>query len=155
MRVIKGRTFTRQEAVSADPQVAVVNQAFVGKFFPHTDPLGRQAMFSNERGSNASYHIVGVVANEHQMGPDHEQDAELYLPGQHLNNFLLVARTIGDPLNLANAVKQQVWNLDKDQPVSGVMTEEAALREWSAPRRFNLIVLLVFAVIALALAAMG
>jgi len=155
MPVIRGRTFTRQEAVSTDLQVAVVNQAFVGKFFPNTDPLGRQVTFGNEHGSNTSYRIVGVVANEHQMGPDHEQDAELYLPGQHLNNFLLVARTIGDPLNLANAVKQRVWNVDKDQPVNEVMTEEAALREWSAPRRFNLIVLLVFAVIALALAAMG
>ncbi len=155
MRVIKGRTFTRQEALSADPTVAVVNQAFLDKFFPDTDPLGRQVTFGNERGSNTSYSIVGVVANEDQMGPDHPQDAELYLPGQHLDNFLLVARTMGDPLKLANAVKQQVWNIDKDQPVKDVMTEEAALREWSAPRRFNLIVLVAFAVIALALAAMG
>ncbi len=155
MRLVEGRTFTRHEAVSADPSVAVVNQAFVNEFFPKEDPLGKQVVFANEHGSNTTYRIVGVVANEHQMGPDNELGAELYLPGQHLDNFLLVARTTGDPLKLANAVKQQVWNIDKDQPVKEVMTEEAALREWSAPRRFNLIVLLVFAGIALALAAMG
>jgi ABC-type antimicrobial peptide transport system permease subunit len=61
----------------------------------------------------------------------------------------------GDPLRLANGVKQQTWNIDKAQPVTEVMTEEAALHEWSAPRRFNLTVLIVFAAIALALAAMG
>ncbi len=155
MRVIKGRTFTRQEAVSANPNVAVANQAFVSKFFPDTDPLGKQVTFGNEQGSNASYRIIGVVGNEHQMGPDNKQDAELYLPGQHLDDFLLVARTTGDPLKLANAVKQQVWNIDKDQAVKEVMTEEAALHEWSAPRRFNLMVLGAFATIALALAAMG
>ncbi|MDQ2842148.1 MAG: ABC transporter permease [Acidobacteriota bacterium] len=155
MRLIRGRTFTRQEAVSADPNLAVVNQAFANKFFPSLDPLDKQVTFGNEHGTNTAYRIVGLVASEHQMGPDNEQGAELYLPGQHLDDFLLVARTTGDPLKLANAVKQQVWNIDKDQPVKEVMTEEAALREWSAPRRFNLIVLLVFGIIALAIAAMG
>ncbi len=155
MRLIEGRTFTRQEAVSVDPNVAVVNQAFANKFFPNSNPLGKQVTFGNEHGTNTTYRIVGLVANEHQMGPDNEQGAELYLPGQHLDDFLLVARTTGDPLKLANAVKQQVWNIDKDQPVKEVMTEEAALREWSAPRRFNLFVLLAFGIIALALAAMG
>ncbi len=155
MRVIGGRTFTRQEALAAEPSVAVVNQAFVRKFFRDADPLGKQVKFSNEHGSNTTYSIVGVVADEHQMGPDNEQGAELYLPGQHLDNFLLAARTTGDPLKLASAAKQKVWDIDKDQPVKEVMTEEAALREWSAPRRFNLMVLLVFAAIALMLAAMG
>jgi putative ABC transport system permease protein len=155
INVIKGRTFTRQETLSANPNVAVANQAFANKFFPDMDPLGKQVTFGNEHGSNTSYSIVGVVANEHQMGPDNEQGTELYLPGQHLDDFLLVARTAGDPLKLATAVKQQVWNIDKDQPVKEAMTEEAALQEWSAPRRFNLFVLLVFAGIALVLAAIG
>lgn len=155
MRLLRGRTFTRQETLSADPKVAVVNQAFAGRFFPDSDPIGKRVTFRSEHGANTNYSIVGIVANEHQMGPDHDQDAELYMPGQHLSDFLVVARTAGDPLSLANAVKQQVWNIDKDQPIKEVMTEEAALREWSAPRRFNLVVLLTFGAIALALAATG
>lgn len=155
MRLLQGRTFTRPEVVSADPNVAVVNQAFARKFFPNAGVLGKQVTFGSEHKTNTTYRIVGLVANEHQMGPDNEQGTELYLPGEHLDDFLLVARTTGDPLKLAGAVQQQVWNIDKDQPVKEVMTEEAALREWSAPRRFNLVVLLVFAIIALALAAMG
>lgn len=155
MKLLKGRVFTRQETVSPEPTVAVANEAFVKEFFPNADPLGKQVTFGNEKGTNTTFQIVGVVANEHQMGPDNELGAELYMPGQHLIDFLLVARTAGDPLKLANAMKQQVWNIDKDQPVKEVMTEEAALREWSAPRRFNLAVLLTFAAIALLLAAMG
>jgi ABC-type antimicrobial peptide transport system permease subunit len=77
------------------------------------------------------------------------------MPGQHFRDFLLVARTGGDPLQFSNTLKQRVWNLDKDQAVREVMTEEAALREWSAPRRFNMAVLLTFALIAILLAAMG
>jgi predicted permease len=155
MRLVRGRTFTRHETLLADPDVAVVNQAFAKRFFPDSDAVGKRVTFRSEHGTNTNYSIVGIVANEHQMGPDHDQDAELYMPGQHLSDFLLVARTTGDPLTLANAVKQQVWNIDKDQPIKEVMTEETALREWSAPRRFNLVVLLAFAAIALALAATG
>jgi putative ABC transport system permease protein len=155
MQVLKGRTFTRAEALSADPTVAVVNQAFVKTYLPDRDPLGKTVTFGNEKGTNTTYRIIGVVANEHQMGPDNEQGVELYMPGQHFRDFLLVARTGGDPLQFSNTLKQCVWNLDKDQAVREVMTEEAALREWSAPRRFNMAVLLTFALIAILLAAMG
>jgi hypothetical protein len=96
----------------------------------------------NEKGTNTTFRIIGVVGNEHQMGPDNEQGVELYMPGQHFKDFLLVARTGGDPLQFSNTLKQRVWNIDKDQAVREVMTEEAALREWSAPRRFNMAVLL-------------
>jgi len=155
MQVTKGRTFTRQEALSANPTVAVVNQAFVKTYFPDQDPLEKAVIFGNEKGTNTTFRIIGVVANEHQMGPDNEQGVELYMPGQHFKDFLLVARTGGDPLQFSNTLKQHVWNLDKDQAVREVMTEEAALREWSAPRRFNMAVLLTFALIAILLAAMG
>jgi hypothetical protein len=52
-------------------------------------------------------------------------------------------------LNMAVVLKQQVWNIDKDQPVADVKTEEDALREWTVPRRFNMTMLLSFALIAL------
>jgi putative ABC transport system permease protein len=155
MRVMNGRTFTREEATSDNPTAAVVNQAFRKTYFAREDALGKLVTFANEKGANTTFRIVGVVANEHQMGPDNQQGAELYLPGHHLKDFLVVARTHGDPLALANAVKQQVWNIDGDLPVTDVTSEEAALQNWAAPRRFNLIVMLSFAVAAVLLAAMG
>ncbi len=155
MPVLKGHTFTREEAVSENPAVAVVNQAFTKTYFAYEEPIGKLVRFANEKGTDTTSRIVGIVGNEHQMGPDNELSAELYLPGDHLKDILLIARTEGDPLKLANAVKQQVWNIDKGQPVTEVMTEEAALSAWSAPRRFNMTVLLSFAAIAVSLAAMG
>lgn len=150
IKVRKGRTYTRQEALAEHADVCVVNDAFVRTHFPNEEALGKTIKF-NDR----AWRIIGVVANEHQMGPDNEQHPEFYLPSSHLQSPLLVTRTAGDPLSMASAVKQQVWNIDKEQPIAEVGTEEEALRSWVAPRRFNMIILLTFAGIALALAAVG
>jgi putative ABC transport system permease protein len=159
MKLIRGRTFTRQEAVAAEPNVAVVNQAFASKYFAHEDPIDKVFLFANEKGGDkdgtTKYRIVGEVNDEHQMGPDTRQHAEVYLPGDHLQSILLVARTTGDPLSMASTVKQQIWNIDKQQPVTEVGTEESALSEWLAPRRFNMSILLYFAALALLLSAVG
>ncbi len=155
MRVLKGRTYTRQEALSDNPGVAVVNSGFARTFWPGEDPLGKAFVFGNDEGKNTTYHVIGVVPDEHQLGPDNPRHTEFYLPSHHLSGIYLVARTVGDPLLMAAAIKQQVWNIDKDQPVSEVGTEEDALREWETPRRFNMTVLLNFAGVALLLAAVG
>ncbi len=148
--LLKGRTFTRREAVAKDAPVAVVNQAFAQTFWPGKDPVGEVFKFGN-----VTYKAIGVVGDENQMGPDSDKHAEFYLPDDRLRDLYVVARTEGDPLNMAAALKQQVWNIDKDQPVADVKTEEDALREWTVPRRFNMTILLSFASIALLLAAVG
>ncbi len=129
IRVMEGRTFTREEARGKAPDVVVVNQAFSRTFFG-----GRQAIGK----------VIGFGGTKYRVIPDDE-----------LRSMLLVTRTTGDPLSMAEAVKQQVWSIDKDQPVSEVGTEEEALGEWLAPRRFVMLILLAFAGIALVLAAAG
>lgn len=155
LRVVRGRTFTRQETMSSDADVCVVNEAFVGSFFRNQDGLGKAIRFDNEAGKKTNYSIVGVVANERQMGPESEQSPQFYLPGRQLRSIILFARTAGDPLDVAPAVKQQVWNIEKEQPISDVVTADAMLRDWTAPRRFNMVTLLGFAGTALGLAAVG
>ncbi len=153
--LLQGRSFSRNDVTQPDPAVAVVNKAFQAKFFPNSPILGQQVKFANEKGDNVTYRIVGVVADEHQMGPDNELSPELYLPGQQFAQFLLVARTKADPSRRANALKQLVWNIDKHQAVEQVMTEDDALSEWLAPRKFILAALGAFAGIALTLAGLG
>jgi putative ABC transport system permease protein len=155
LRVLRGRTFTRQEATSPDPNIAVVNDAFARSFFRNENAIGKVLVFDNESNKKTRYTVVGVVANERQMGPDSAQSPQFYLPGNQLRSIILFARTIGDPLSMAPAIKQQVWNIEKEQPISDVVTAEGMLREWTAPRRFNMVILLSFATIALALAAVG
>jgi putative ABC transport system permease protein len=72
-----------------------------------------------------------------------------------MQKMSLVIRTAGDPLAMANAVKQQVWSIDKDQPVSQVDSMENIVSRWVAPRRFTMTVLLSFGGIALILAGVG
>jgi predicted permease len=155
LRVIRGRTFTRQESASSDADIAVVNEAFAGSFFRNEDAIGKIFIFDNEAGAKTKYRIIGVVANERQMGPDSEQSPQFYLPGSQLRSIILFVRTVGDPLSMASAVKQQVWNIERELPIQDVVTADMMLRDWTAPRRFNMFILLIFAAVALGLAAVG
>nr|MDQ2950480.1 FtsX-like permease family protein [Acidobacteriota bacterium] len=149
-KILKGRTFTRREAVLKDSPVAVVNQSFARTFWPGQDPLCKVFKFGD-----ITYEVIGVVGDEHQLGPETEKHTEFYLPSDQLRELYVVARTKGDPFSSAASLKQQVWNIDKEQPVTDVQTEEGALRDWSEPRRFNMTILLSFAAIALLLATVG
>jgi putative ABC transport system permease protein len=89
---------------------------------------------------------------------------EAYAPSQEYHSVLqrspfgdldLVARTAGDPLKLAPAVRQQVWAIDANMPVVDVVTMEQRLAESLAPRRFQMLLFGAFALVALALAAVG
>lgn len=150
MRLLKGRNITHNDVFTAQPNVALVNETFARVNWPGQNPLGKIVIFNN-----TNYAVVGVVSDEHQFGPDAAPHLQIYVPGHHMQKMSLVVRTTGDPLAMANAVKQQVWAIDKDQPVSQVDSMENILGEWVAPRRFMMTVLLSFGAIALILAAVG
>ena len=76
-------------------------------------------------------------------------------PGSHNDYITLVLRTTGDPAAMTNAVKQTVWSFDKNLPISEVLTMEGVVREANAQPRFEMLMLLVFAAIALVLASVG
>ena len=151
-KVLQGRTFTSEEAASQDLAVAVVNQSFAHMYWPGEDPLEKVFQFGPRK---LTYRVIGVVGDEHQLGPDSERHSEFYLPGTEIREVYVVARTKGDPMTFAAALKQQVWNIDKEQAVTDVQTEEGALTEWTAPRRFNMTVLIGFGGMAILLAAVG
>ncbi len=155
MRIVKGRDITHQDVFTAQPNVGLVNETFARVNWPGQDPLGKTVLFDSEQHKQASYTVVGVVSDEHQFGPDSAPHLQIYLPGHHMDKMSLVVRTAGNPLAMANAVKQQVWAIDKDEPVSQVDSMENILSEWVAPRRFTMTVLLGFGGIALILAGVG
>jgi putative ABC transport system permease protein len=154
MRVYKGRTFTRED-VASSRAVAVVNRAFAREHWPHEDAIGKVIIFPDANGKDTRYSIVGVVSDEHQLGPDAVSHPEMYFPRRPVWSMLLLVRTAGDPMGLASEVENQVWNIDKEQPVSDVSSMDAILHDWTAPRRFNMTVLLNFAAVALLLAGVG
>ena len=155
LHLLAGRNLTHDDVYAVRPDVALVNEAFARANWPGQNPLGKVFAFGGEDGKNVNYRIVGLVSDAHQFGPAAAPHSEVYLPSHHMQSMSLLVRTPGDPLSLANAVKQQVWAIDKDQPVFDVDSMDNMLSEWVAPRRFIMTILICFGVIALILAAVG
>jgi predicted permease len=150
LHLLQGRDFTRADVDAPKPDVALVNQSFAHTNWPDQDPLGKVFIFGD-----VNYKVVGIVGNAHQFGPDADSHIEVYLPSRQMQSMSLLIRTNGDPLAMANAVKQQVWAIDKDQPVSQVSSMEEMLSEWIAGRRFTMTLMIAFGIIALISAAVG
>src|SRR6185503_5951127 len=101
--------------------------AVARQHFPDEDPIGRRIKIGNPSGPNPWLTIVGVVGDMRQYGIDTAPEPEIYFAAdQNVINApffwpqQLVIRTAGDPLALATAVRQAVWAVDPDEPVSRV-----------------------------------
>jgi predicted permease len=161
LRLLAGRWITDREAT---PAVAI-NETAARRQFPGQNPLGRRIglpLFPQPPFPQAAERrlatVVGVVADVKYSKLDAKPDAELYIPyatAPLLVAFSFVVRVDGDPLILAPAIRKAVADIDRTQPIFGVMTLEQALADSIAPRRFNLILLGTFAASALLLALVG
>ncbi|HXJ94301.1 MAG TPA: ABC transporter permease [Terriglobia bacterium] len=149
--VLRGRTFTGHDDEQA-LKVALVNEALARHLWPTEDPVGKQVPLF---GDNLT--VVGVVGNTRHQGLSQETEAEFYVPYlQSPRDFMqLAVRTATDPDSMVSAVRAQVRDVDPDQPLYHVVTLQQVLSESLAPRRLNLLLLGIFAGIALALATVG
>jgi putative ABC transport system permease protein len=156
MRLIKGREFNSSDGANT-PKVALINEAAAQKFWHSENPVGTR--FQRQESTRQPWiTIVGVVGDVRQAGLDQPARPEIYFPYQQWNYFApgyLAVRTAGDPMSAANAVREQVWAVDKDQPVTSVMPLETMLEDYLAPRELQSSLLGAFAGFALLLAALG
>ena len=154
--LLRGRLLTPDDR-AGQPHVAVVNQAFSRKYLPGSDAIGRRL----RRGSTAPWcTIVGVVNDIRRDGKAAEITPQIYLSAAQTDLYPvrlsdLAVRTEGDPLQVVKAVQQQVWALDKDQPVTDVRTLDELIDASLAQRRFQMLLLVLFAALAVTLAAVG
>jgi putative ABC transport system permease protein len=159
--LIAGRFFTDGEA-ALKQHVGVVNQTFARRRFGNSDPLGRLVTVPGlkeapSKLADDSFRIIGVVRDTLNNGVADSIMPELYIPFT-ITGYSdgVVVRTAIPPMNLANAVRQQVYAIDKDQPVREERTMETLLNQWVyAGPRFNLVLLSIFAGLGLTLAAIG
>jgi putative ABC transport system permease protein len=154
---LKGRSFTEQDRENA-PRVIIVNEALASRYWPNEDPIGKRLLLSEEgQGKQEWLEIVGVVGNVRHKAIEMESMEEVYLPyKQSPGNFMnLVVRTTSDPASMAPAIRGQVLSVDKDQPVSDIMTMEQRVAKSVAAKRFVMFLLGAFSILALALAAVG
>jgi len=152
--LLKGRFFT--EADTADsPQVVIVNQAFVKKYFRDGEALGKRISRDDTNPKWAT--IVGVVADIKHRGLDTEPQPEYYLPHTQApdREMVLAVRSAQDARTLALTVQEELRNVDPDIPLSNVRTLDAVVADSVAPRRLSVVLLTAFSGIALLLASVG
>ncbi len=154
----RGRFFTAQDRQDAPP-VAIIDEQFVKKYFPHEDPIGRRITFGAAPGKTDStwVTIVGVVGHAAHEGLDAEPRLQYYFPiSQTGSRGMTVAiRTTGVPLAMLAAARDAVHSIDRDLPLSQVNTMDALVDASVGQRKLSMILLGVFSAIALLLASIG
>ena len=155
IKLLQGRYFDEHDrAISTD--VAIINETLARRFFANQDPVGK-TIRAADGDRPATHTIVGVVGDTRQGELADEPVPEIYRPFAQADwPFAgIVVWTAGDPLALAAAVRAAIWSVDKEQPIDDVETLEQRAESTLAPRRANLLLLSLFAAIALVLAAIG
>ncbi len=157
--LLRGRDFDSRDR-KASPGAVIVNQQFVRKFLPNDDPLGQRIdnpPFWASAGYPTSSEIVGIVPDVRGAGLTADAPAAIYFPVTQapMGNLRLIARADGDPTSIARSVQNAVWDLDPTLPVDELQTMEQAIGKTLAPIRFPVFLIGFFAVIAVALSALG
>jgi putative ABC transport system permease protein len=137
------------------PEVAIVNESMVKKFWPGQNAIGKKVGAGCDK--ELCRTVVGVVGDIRHEGLGEEAQPEIYLPHHQfaLPSLSLVLKTTGDPLSVLSAVRNEVRALDKDQPVALVQTLEEHISESVLQPRLLTTLLSVFAGLGLVLAAVG
>jgi predicted permease len=148
-----GRSLEEQARI-AGAEPVVVNEAFVRRYFPGEDAVGRRFCISPTN-KTYWYEIVGVVGDMHRQGLERPAIPEYFVSFVARQSADLVVRTSGDPLVLAAAVRGVVRGAERGALILEVTTVDARLGALSAQRRFHTALLSTFALLALGLAAVG
>jgi putative ABC transport system permease protein len=150
-----GRSFTDRD-VSNSTTVMVINEDMARRFWPNEEPLGKHVTMK-DWGPPLTGEIVGVVGDVKAGGLESETRPMIYWPYPQFPTIFnnLVVRTDDDPSGVVAAVKSRIWSVDRELPVTRIATMESVLANSVAPRRFNMMLLGLFAAVALALAAVG
>jgi putative ABC transport system permease protein len=166
-----GRVFTEQDTKDT-PGVVIINDSVARTFFPNEDPIGKrvwtgppESMLSPNLlppgGRFPRMTIVGVVGDVMSYGVNRPIEWEVYAPHMQgggnipLAKMYLAVRTSGDPLALTGALRKEIRSIDNDQPVAEIRTMEQRMNDSLWQPRFNMLLLTIFAGVAVMLAAIG
>jgi putative ABC transport system permease protein len=154
----RGRFFEAHDSPDSTP-VVLINRRLAERYWPGEGAIGKRLKVGPADSPNAWLTVVGVVGDVRQTGL-YEQKLEFYVPYmQERRGFMaprdLVVRTKGETAVIATAVRQAVWAVDKDQPVSNVRTMDQVFAAAISQERFHALMLGLFAALALVLACVG
>ena len=160
--LLAGRELTESDGPDA-PAVVLVSRRLADRFLPGRNPVGARLLVGDGGSSSRPVEIVGVVGDVRDAGLDADPGVTLYVPLSQVptgamvyaRNMFWVLRTSGDPQPLKKPVLAALHAQDGLLPATAVQTLDEALSRSVAPRRFNLLLVQLFALAALALSALG
>ena len=154
--LLKGRQLTEQDTRTS-PRVVVISEIMARRYWPNEDVIGKRIALGRVQKPEDWIQVIGVVKDVRQRLAT-DPRPQMYLSHQQTDFFApedLVVQTDVDPTSMAATVRNAVWEIDKDQPVSNIRTMEEILVDSIARQRFSMLLLAIFASVALVLAAVG
>ena len=153
--LVSGR-FIDERDIRGSARNVVVNETLVRRYWPDGNAIGQRISI----GGGEMMTVIGVVGDVRQLGLDVPADAEVFVPLEQIEQAFmrprqLVVRTAGNPLALAPTIRNVIWAVDPDQPVSSVRAMSDVLDAELGNRNTQLTLIGAFAVMALVLAAVG
>ena len=166
--LLRGRVFTETDAVNS-ARVVIINGAMAKKYWPKEDPLGQAIVIGKGLGpqfEDPPRQIVGIVGNVRENGLKNEGVGVMYIPQSQMPEGLTALansviplswaiRTAADPMSLRVGVERELHLVDGLMPVSRVRTMEQVISEAVSRQNFNMVLLSIFAGVALMLAGIG
>jgi predicted permease len=153
--LLAGRTFTEHDLI-AKPWRAVISKRIAEMLWPGQNPIGRTIILWKGQTERPG-EVIGVVADMRERGLDNDPTMAVYFPayGAALSSLQIVMHTRGRPEDLVPAIRTVVAGVDTSVPVSAIRTLEEIVSASVATRRMTMMLLVVFAVLALVLALAG
>jgi putative ABC transport system permease protein len=156
VRVLEGRPIDERDRMNA-PLVCNVSETFAKTFFPAGTAVGHRVRRAGQ--TPVWMTVVGIVADVRDNGLANVPLPTLYVPYYQLNTptarVSVVARTSGDTVAMAPAIRAAIWSVDRTQPIDRVLPLTEVLLEGASAERFRALLVGLFAVIGLALAVVG
>lgn len=152
----RGRFFNEEDTISK-PRVVIVDEHMAEELWPGQDPIGKRLHIVELQSDDPWQTVVGVVGRVKQDSLDSDPRIAFYLPHSQFPSraMTVVFRSGNDPTALLSAVKSELRNLDPDLPMYSVRTMGQRVDESLARRRFSMLLLALFAAVALTLATIG
>ena len=162
LQFLDGRAFTEAE-VNGARKLAVVNQAFVKKYLPGENPIGRQVRIAQltefeDKVAEPMFEIIGLVADARNRGLQDPPEPEIWIPYTVTGSSFrgIMVRTAQEPLSMMNAVRHEIWATDSNVAVTLTGTLEGFISQFSyAGPRFGFLLMIIFGAIGLILVTIG
>jgi len=154
--IVRGRYFEERDTADSTP-VVIIDEALAQKYWPGEDPVGKRITFQGGPNNPIWREVVGIVGHVKFIDLEGESRAQYYIPHQQISQpgMAIVVRTQGDPNALAGVVRGVVRSADKELPIFRMRTMDQFVADAMAQRRFAMLLIGIFAGLAMLLAAVG